>query len=292
VAAFSQPQAPPVFRADVLLVKVDAQVVAGGRPVEDLRREDFIVKDMGVPQKIVYFGRDTEPLWVLLLLDVSGSMNRHLKQMAAAAREALAAMRPADHVGVMLFSRHTRVHQEFTSDFRSVAQSLRAAVEERGLGSGTRINAAVIDAAHHLRDYAGASGRRAIIILTDNLGLNYRVPNEEVLRALHEADAVLNVIATRNARAPRPLGAGANPDFTPSDVFLLARETGGETIRARQAGDALKRLLEGLRTRYSLHYRAPKGQSGQFRTIEVDVTPDVRERYGHLTIRARRGYYR
>jgi len=277
----------------VLLVKVDAQVLADGRPVEDLRREDFIVRDMGTPQQIVYFGRDTEPLWVLLLLDVSGSMSRHLKQMAAAAQEALGAMKPADHVGVMLFSRHTRVHQDFTSDFRAVAQSLRTAVEERGLGSGTRINAAVINAARYLGEQtAGAPGRRAIIILTDNLGLNYRVPNEEVLRALHEADAVLNVIATRNARAPRPLGAGANPDFTPSDVFLLARETGGETIRARQAGDAFKALLENLRTRYSLHYRAPEGAPGEFRTIEVEVVPAVRERYGDVEIRARRGYYR
>ncbi len=267
-------------------------MLAGGRPVEDLRREDFIVTDMGAPQEIIYFGRDTEPLWALLLLDVSGSMSRHLKQMAAAAREALAAMRPADHVGIMLFSRHTRVGREFTSDFQAVARSLKEAVGERGLGSGTRINAAVIDAAHYVRDHAGAAGRRAIVILTDNLGLNYRVPNEEVLRALHEADAVLNVIATRNARAPRPLGAGANPDFTPSDVFLLARETGGETIRAKQAGDALKLLLENLRTRYSLHYRAPEGAPGEFRTIEVDVTPDVRKRYGHVVIRARSGYYR
>jgi len=276
----------------VLLVKVDAQVLAGGRPIKDLRREDFIVKDMGAPQEIVYFGRDTEPLWALLLLDVSGSMSRYLKQMAAAAREALAAMKPADHVGVMLFSRHTRVHQEFTTDFQKVARSLKEAVGERGLGSGTRINAAVIDAARYVRDRAGPAGRRAIVILTDNLGLNYRVPNQAVLRALYEADAVLDVIATPNARAPRPLGAGANPDFTPSDVFLLARETGGETIRAKQAGDALKLLLENMRTRYSLHYRAPDGVPGEFRTIEVEVTPGVRDLYGDVEIRARRGYYR
>ena len=64
------------FRTGVADVRVDAQVVDGKNVVTGLTQDDFIVTDEGQPQKIVYFGRDSEPLSLVLLLDISGSMQR------------------------------------------------------------------------------------------------------------------------------------------------------------------------------------------------------------------------
>jgi len=60
-----------------------------GRIVAGLKASDFQVLDEGQPQKIAYFGRESEPLDLVLLLDVSGSMYRHLEQLADAARASL-----------------------------------------------------------------------------------------------------------------------------------------------------------------------------------------------------------
>ena len=136
-------------------------------------------------------------------------------------------------------------------------------------------------------------GRRAILILTDNSGLNYQVPDETVLKALYGADTVLNAIVTGDAKPPAAPKHGryVNPDFTPSDVFRLARETGGDVLRANEAGKAFETMMESMHTRYSLHYRAPESTPGTFRKIRVELSPEARQRYRKAEIRARSGYY-
>jgi len=168
----------PTFRAGVALVKVDAQVVGhNGRVVPGLAREDFEVFDDGRPQKIAHFGQDAEPLDLVLLLDVSGSMHRHLEQMAATAQAALKQLYPTDRVAVVLFAKRAEVREPLTQDLHAVEEEMRDAVHTDSLGSGTSINAAIVTAAQYLQKQP-ARGRRAILIVTDNLSLNYRIPDE------------------------------------------------------------------------------------------------------------------
>jgi hypothetical protein len=128
----------------------------------------------------------------------------------------------------MLFARSSAVHQPFTMDFGVVAREMRTAVDTQDLGTGTAINAAIVAAAAYMGRQA-SSGRRAILIVTDNLSLNYRIPDDDVIRALYAADTTLNAILfgkQQHPAAPRP-GQSFNADFTPSDVFKLAEQTGG-----------------------------------------------------------------
>ena len=69
------------------------------------------------------------------------------------------------------------------------------------------INSAVMDAAHYMEKHAGPGGRRAIVILTDNLSTSYRLTDGQVIRELNKADTVMNAIITGRAIRPRPLGA-------------------------------------------------------------------------------------
>lgn len=283
----------PTFRTGVSLVKVDVQVVEhNGHIVPDLTRDDFEVFDEGKPQKITYFGRESEPLDLLLLLDVSGSMRRSLEQLAGAAAGALKQLFEQDRVAVMLFSRSTLVRQSFTADFQAVEAGLRDSVREQSLGSGTAINFAIVSAAQYLQRQP-VRGRRAVLIITDNLSLNYRVPDEDVIRELYRADAVLNAILIGKQRrpdAPKP-GSYANPDFTPSDVLKLAEETGGEALEAAKIGASFQTMIERIRARYSLQYAAPEAEPGAYRHIRVQLSDSTRRRYRNVVIRARSGYY-
>lgn len=275
------------------MVRVDAQVVSGGNVVTDLTRDDFMVSDENVPQKIVYFGRDREPLSLMLLLDVSGSMQKMLSQMATKARQAMRHLQSGDRVGIMLFSRRSRIAQEFTDDLQKVAGQLDEAVREEGLGAGTEINAAVLTAASYIKDEAEASGRRAILIVTDNLSLNYQLPDSVVIRGLFSANTVFNAIVVGKGNRPKPPPSGQylNPDFTPADVYKLAEETGGEALKAERADAAFQEMMERIRTRYSLHYHAPEAKPGMFRRIKVELAPAARARYPNAVVRARAGYY-
>ncbi len=281
------------FRAGVALVKADVAVTNhGGRPIGGLNAADFEIYDENEPQKIVAFEHEPDPLDVLLLLDISGSMHRSLTELASAARAALHPLGPRDRVGIMVFARRSAVHQPFTSDFGAVEGQIRTALGREDLGTSTAINAAIVAAAAYMGGQR-ADARRAVLIVTDNLSLNYRVTDEEVLRRLYAADATLNAILIgkqRHPLAPRP-GQQFNTDFTPSDVFKLAEETGGEALESHKAGESFPLMIERIRSRYRLQYQAPDARPGEFRHIRVQLAPAARRRHDRAAIRARTGYY-
>jgi VWFA-related protein len=296
-----QPEQTPTFRTGTAWVRIDAEVEERGHPLADLRQEDFVIYDEGQPQKILYFGRESEPLDVVLLLDVSGSMRRHIEQMATSARNALRELHDGDRVAVIEFSRHSRIGEELTTDRQKVIDQLHQAVREQDLGGGTRTNAAIVSAAAYIgRDAAAAEaksgprpGRRAILVVTDNSSMDYQMPDEKAIAALFAADTVLNAIVVgegKPVKPPRP-GEYVNPDFSPSDVVHIAAETGGEAVRAERAGASFRDMLESMRTRYSIQYAAPEtAVPGTLRHLRVELAPAARARHPRASVRARGAY--
>jgi VWFA-related protein len=292
-SAAAQQGENPVFRAGVSLVKVDTQVVDhNGRVVSGLTASDFRIYDNGQPQKIAHFGADAEPLDLLLLLDVSGSMHKNLEQMAATARAALKQLYAADRVGVMLFARRAEIREPLTQDFRAVEEGMRDVIRTEALGSGTAINSSIVTAAEYF-EKEPVRGRRAVLIVTDNLSLNYRLPDDEVIRHLYSGDAVLNGILIGRQKRPDPPKPGryVNPDFTPSDVFKLAGQSGGEAVEAGKIGESFQHMIERIRARYSIQYEAPPSEPGAFHQIQVQLTPEARARHHVAGVHARAGYY-
>src|SRR5260370_9057526 len=109
-----------IFPAEVSLVKVDFELVERNSTAPPaFTKDDFVVFDENQPQPIVHLERQSVPLDLLLLLDISGSMRRSLEDVAAASRAALAQLQPGDRVALMLFSRRAEAVQPFTQDFGS-----------------------------------------------------------------------------------------------------------------------------------------------------------------------------
>ena len=261
--------------------------------MEGLKAEDFVVFDEGKPVPLEAFGRDSEPLQVALLFDVSGSMNKVLVEMSAVASRAMAALKAEDQVGVLVFGRNLVPLLEFTSDLRAAARMVQEAPLEREVGAGTNLNGCVLDTLQWMAAQREFPGRRALIVLTDNHGIHYQTPDEKVLRALAGMDVTLNAIVAPGARPPKPTpkSADANPDFTQPDVFKLAGETGGEVFRADKAGARFVEMMERVRLRYDLAIRPQAGPEGLFRRLEVRLSDTARARVGKVEINARTGYY-
>ena len=93
-----------IFRSDVSLVRVDAQVVdRDNRAITGLRVSDFVLREQGQPQPIRNFASENMPVDVLLLLDVSASMRPHVERIAQAAHQAMRVLGDEDRVAIMVF---------------------------------------------------------------------------------------------------------------------------------------------------------------------------------------------
>jgi VWFA-related protein len=285
----------PVFRAAASEVRVDIRVLSGDKPVTGLQASDFLLFDGDEAREIRYFGADNEALTVLFLLDVSGSMRTYLDQVSARAQKLASLLKEGDRLGVMAFSKETDFIYPFTSRLERAASGIQAAARPGILPAGTAINASLLDAARAMKEKAPGGlqqGRRAIIILTDNNGLNYKVPDDMALRALLDADTVLNAVLTNDAERPRlPRSGYANADFSPADVFRLVEQSGGDLLKMKRADDAFERMMNGLRSRYSLLFSPAAANGPAFRRIRVEPSPALKKRYGNLKILARAGYY-
>ncbi len=124
----------PTFSAEVRLVRVEVEVVQGQRPVTGLAREDFQVTDNGEKRPIRHFSESAEPLDLVLLLYVSGSMKPQLEAVSAAARDAFAVLRPDDRIGVWTFDLKARMITPLSSDHAQV----RAQYRQQGPQEGGR----------------------------------------------------------------------------------------------------------------------------------------------------------
>jgi VWFA-related protein len=194
---------PVVFRSDVSLVRVDAQVVdRNNRTITGLRADDFVLREEGRPQQIRNFASEEMPLDVLLLLDVSSSMRPHVQRIASAAHQALRVLRADDRVGIMVFDRSTRVRLSFRSSREDVEREFDSLLRQETFNGGTDITRGLLDAAEYVQSHARPEVRRAIVILTDDETERDR-DEEAVERSLTRANAVLSALIAPDAMRNR-----------------------------------------------------------------------------------------
>jgi Ca-activated chloride channel family protein len=162
-------QEPIVFRSDVSLVRIDAQVVDGGnRAITHLSKEDFVVREEGRPQLIRNFASEEMPIDVLFLLDVSASMRPHVQRIADAAGQAFAVLGKDDRLAIMVFDRSTRLRIRFSGSRAEVQREFDRLLRQEQFNGGTDITRAMFDAADYIRREGRQEARRAIVILTDD----------------------------------------------------------------------------------------------------------------------------
>jgi VWFA-related protein len=212
LVAFAADEEPIVFRSDVALVRVDAQVVdRNNRAITGLQVEDFVLLESGQKRDIRHFEAEDMPMDVLLLLDVSGSMQSHIERVASAADQAMRVLGAEDRAGIMVFDRATRVRLPFRKSGDGVVRELENVLNQETFDGGTDITRGLMDAAAYVERNGRRNARHAIVILTDDQTERGRDENG-VLRALGRADAVLSALIAPDAMGGRygSRGGGGN----------------------------------------------------------------------------------
>src|SRR5215831_4761630 len=138
-----QGQTVPTFRTEVALVHVDAEVVQDGRILTGFTKDDFRILDEGKAQAIVQFSAGEQALDLILLFDISGSMQFVVSQVAAASRQAFQELRPGDRVCVMVFNTKAREIAPFTDNMEAVRKTIEDDVMGLRFRGGTFIQSAV-----------------------------------------------------------------------------------------------------------------------------------------------------
>ncbi len=320
---------PVVFKSDVAMTRVDAQVLDhDGRAITGLQLHDFVLRLNGRVLPIRNFASENMPIDILLLLDVSGSMQPHVERIASAAQQALNVLAPKDRVAIMIFDTSTRLRLPFRNNHSDVTSELNHLLRFERFNGGTRITRAMLDAANYVQREARPEARRAIVILTDD-----ETQDEEdearVESALARANAVLSFLqapyeepAINGGGGGRPHGTwgsggggwpggggigfpgggpivlgrrgpggygGADPSHS-AGTADIARDSGGDTMQVDDAS-ALEDTLQRLRQRYALYFYLPEGStSTDQRNVHVDLSNDARLRFEQAEIRYRRVY--
>src|SRR5947199_8239214 len=142
---------PAVFKSDVSMTRVDAQVVDSmGRPITGLEVNDFVLRVDGKVQPIRNFGSENMPVDILLLLDVSGSMEPHVQRIADASEQAIRVLSPQDRMAVMVFDTRTRVRLPFNQNPGEITGELHNVLRAERFNGGTRVTHALLDAARYI----------------------------------------------------------------------------------------------------------------------------------------------
>jgi VWFA-related protein len=115
----------PTFRGRSDVVRVFTTVMdRDGRLVTTLGQDDFEVRDDGKPQPITAFDNTPQPIRLIVMLDVSGSMVGNLPLLHAASEQLIGRLRPDDAARVGTFGHQVTISPTFTRDARRLRETL------------------------------------------------------------------------------------------------------------------------------------------------------------------------
>ena len=284
----SQDQQPrPTFKAESNLVVLHVSVRdRGGRYITGLGRDAFTVIDDGKPQTLEMFSGDEVPATVGFLIDNSNSMRAHRERVVAAAVEFARHSQPDDQIFVMTFNEEVRhafgpvmVSEMNIGVFGSV---MSKSISARGM---TAIYDGILEGLTRVDD--GVHTRQVLIVVSDGDDNASDADLDEVIKRVHESDAVIYTIALTD-----PLTRDGNPGL----MRRLARATGGESYHPRgsdEIGEAFDRISKDIRSAYTLAYvptpsaTRAEDDDPRRRTVRVYVRADGRA----LRVRTRDGYF-
>lgn len=299
---FPKEQEPEeVLRFETDLVSVDVTAMdTEGRPVRNLRQEDFKVFSDGREQPISFFQiekreGEARPLAIVFALDVSGSMTAEEMMRLRNALQSFAdhlAKHPVAYA-VMTFGMRVKTVQKFTSDPDKLDNSLDRIARDAPNGLSTHTYDAVDDAIRMLVRSAPRTRekrlmKRAVLVVTDGFPVGDVVAPQTVIERANAADVSVFVV-TLPSYSRVMASSAQTPLPTPLDVSGLAESTGGRNVYANEKDYAplFRALAEEVSSAYVLAFYPPdeKRRDGQLHTIRVEGPRG-------LTLRQSRSEYR
>lgn len=297
----NEQEAEDVLRIDTDLVSVDVTAMdSEGRPVKNLKQEDFKVFSDGVEQPISFFQiekrqGESRPLAIVFALDVSGSMTSDEILRLRSALQSFSS-HLSDHpvvYAVMTFGMTVKTVQKFTNNPRKLDEALEKISRDAPSGLSTHTYDAVDDAIRLLVRSAPRTRerrlmKRAVLVVTDGFPVGDTVKPQTVIERANAADVSVFVV-TLPSYSRVMASSTQTPLPTPLDVSGLAELTGGRNVYANERDYAplFRALAEEVGSAYVLAFYPPeeKRRDGQIHTIRVEGPRG-------LTLRQSRSEYR
>ena len=189
------------------LMRVNASVTdRNGRAIPGMRDADFSVYEDGSERKIVNVAPTTEPFNLVLLLDVSGSVEERIDFIRKAARDFLNTASPQDRISIISFHDDIKIISDFTTDRALLSKKL----DELDAGGATAMYDALgYTLVQTLKPLRG--DRTAVVIMSDGDDNKSFVPFPAILEATIESGAPWSISASVGAwfrRASRARAEG------------------------------------------------------------------------------------
>jgi Ca-activated chloride channel family protein len=295
-ASAAADQQQPIFRGTSEVVRVFVTVTdRAGRLVTTLAQSDFEVRDEGKPQPITLFDNSPQPIRLVVMLDVSGSMDGNLPLLRGAAEQLFARLRPDDVARVGTFGNDVTISPSFTRDPGELRGALPEAIPP---DAPTPLWRAIDEALTALRSEGDA--RRVVLVLSDGKDsgpIGFRgqyVSQAEVIDRARADDTMIYAIGLRSRRSrgtPPGIGPGGlqammTADLPDPGLARVAEESGGgytEIRYGQDLGAAFTQVADELHSQYLLGFAPPK-RDGKVHEIDVRVLQQG------LKSRARKSY--
>ena len=237
------------------------------RAVGDLKKEDFEVTEKNESREIISVERTTAPFKLVLLLDVSGSVDNYVDFIRKTARNFVNTVSPNDKIAIIIFNEDVKTLSTFTTDKGKLSESL----DTFDAGGGTAFyDALAYTLAETLRPLKGE--RTAIVVLSDGDDNRSFLAFDSLLGSIQESGALIYPLYVPSGLIAASMGNNANSSVDPlrsryvaltskseSEGEKLAQISGGVYYSITQLGDLQKAyddIVQQLRTAYSITYRS------------------------------------
>ncbi|MEP6848765.1 MAG: VWA domain-containing protein [Acidobacteriota bacterium] len=272
---------PPIRREPVLTTRDNGltipagqvkralvRVIDGGnRTVAGLEAKDFEVSEGSVDQEVVAVQPVTAPVNLVLLLDVSGSVENYVNFIRKAARSFVNTVDRRDKISIVMFNDDVKVLSGFTTDRSSLSKSL----DTFDAGGGTAYyDALAYTLADTLRPLKG--DRTAIVVLTDGDDNRSFLAFDSLAGSIQESGALIYPLYVPSGL----IAASATSDPNMS-VDPLRTKYMGLTTKAAVEGERLANISGGT------YY--PISQLAQIQAAYDDIVQQLRTAY-YITYRA------
>jgi len=169
------------------LMRFNASVTdRNGRAIGGMRESDFTVWENGVERRVTSVAPANEPFNLVLLLDVSGSVEERMDFIRKAARDFLRTTSPQDKISIISFRDDIQVISDFSTDRELLSRKL----DEIDAGGGTALYDALgYVLSEQIKRLRGE--RTAIVVMSDGDDNKSFLPFPAILDALSESGALI-----------------------------------------------------------------------------------------------------
>lgn len=238
------------------------------RAVSNLKAEDFEVAESGEAREVISVREATAPVNLVLLLDVSGSIENYITFIRKAARAFIRSVGPHDRMSIIIFNEDVKSLSGFTTDKAKLSASLDTFDAGGGTAYYDALGYTLTDALRPLR-----GERTAVVVLTDGDDNRSFLPLGSLMGTIEESGALIYPLYV-----PTSLIAAAVSDPSSTVDPLRSRYlSSGLTSRADEEGGRLAKASGGV------YY--PITQLSQIQTAYDDIVAQIRTAY-EITFRS------